>query len=64
MIYTELIEYIIVGNTEASMLRCFLFIPLNKAADIMTTGQYMNYQTFSNLQFRLLLTNSCHCFDV
>ena len=55
MIYTDLIEYNIVGNTMAPLLRCFPFISKVKAGDIITTGQYMNNQTFSNLQFRPLL---------
>ena len=60
MIYTDLIEYNIVGDTKAPLLRCFLFISKLKSGDIITTGQYMNYQTFSNLQFRPLLKNSFH----
>ena len=55
MIYTDLIEYNIVGDTKAPLLRCFPFISKLKAGDIITTGQYMNYQTFSNLQFKPLL---------
>ena len=60
MIYTELIEYNIVGDTKAPLMRCFLSISKLKAGDIITTGQYMNYQTFSNLQFRPLLKNFFH----
>ena len=60
MIYTDLIEYNIVGDTKARLLRCFLFISKLKSGDIITAGQYMNYQTFSNLQFRALLKNSFH----
>ena len=60
MIYTDLIEYIIVGDTKAPMLRCFPFISKLKSGDIITTGQYMNYQTFSNLQFGPLLKTSFH----
>ena len=60
MIYTDLIEYIIVGDTKSALLRCFLFISKLKSGDIITTGQYMNCQTFSNLQFRPLLKNSFH----
>ena len=59
MLYTDLIEYNIVGDTKAPLLRCFSFLPKLKSGDIITTGQYMNYQTFSNLQFRPLLKN---CF--
>ena len=29
-----------------------------KSGDILTTGQYMNYQTFNNLQYRRLLKSS------
>ena len=60
MIYTDLIEYNLVGDTKAPLLRCFPFISKLKSGDIITTGQYMNYQTFSNLQFRPLLKNSFH----
>ena len=61
MIYSDLVEYSIVGDTKAPLLRCFPFISkLKGGGDIITTGQYMNYQTFSNLQFRPLLKNSFH----
>ena len=52
MMYTDLIEYNIVGDTKAPLLRCFSFISKLKSGDIITTGHYMNYQTFSNLHFR------------
>ena len=55
MIYTDVIEYNIVGDTKAPLLRCFPFISKLKSGDIITTGQYMNCQTFSNLQLRPLL---------
>ena len=60
MTYFDLIAYNIVGDTKAPLLRCFPFISKPKAGDIITTGQYMNYQTFSNLKFRPLLKNSFH----
>ena len=60
MIYTDLIEQYIVGDTKAPLLRCFLFISKLKSGDTISTGQSMNYQTFSNLQFRPLLKNSFH----
>ena len=60
MIYTDIVEYKIIGDTKAPFLRGFPFISKLKSDDIMTTGQYMNYQTFSNLQFRRLLKNSFH----
>ena len=60
MIYSNLVEYNIVGDTKNSLLRCYDISKL-KGGDIITTvttEQYMNYQTFSNLQFRPLLKNS------
>ena len=60
IIYTDLMEYNMVGDTKSPMLRCFPFISKLKAGDIVTTGQYMNYQTFSDLQFTPLLKNSFH----
>ena len=55
MIYSDLVEYNIVGDTKAPLLRCFLFISKLKGGDIIATGEYVNYQAFSNLQFRPLL---------
>ena len=60
MIYSDLVEYNIVGDTKTPSLRCLPFISKLKGGDNITTGQYMNYQTFSNLQFRPLLKNSFH----
>ena len=64
MIYTDIVEYNFVGDTKAPLLRCFPFISKFKSGDIITTGQYMNYQTFSNLQFRRLLKNSFHSIHI
>ena len=47
MIYTDIVEYNIVGDTKAPLLRCFPFTSKLKSGGILTTGQYMNYQTFS-----------------
>ena len=64
MICTDLIEYKTVGDTKTPLLRCFPFISKLKAGDNITTRQYVNYQTFSNLHFRLLLKNSFHCIHI
>ena len=64
MIYSNLLGYSIVGDTKTPLLRCFPFISKLKGGDIITTGQYMNYQTFSNLQFRPLLKNSFHSIHI
>ena len=58
IIYTDVIEYKIVGNTMTFLLRCSPFIWKPEFGDFSTTGEYMNYQTFGNLQFRPLLKNS------
>ena len=54
MVYRDLIENNIVGNTHAQLLRYFTFTSKLKSGDVITTGQCMNYQTFNNLQFRPL----------
>ena len=38
MIYSDLIEYNIVGDTKAPLLRCFPFISKLNGGDIVTTG--------------------------
>ena len=64
MIYTDLIEYNIVGDTKVPLLRCFPFISKLKSGDIFTTGQYLNYQTISVLQFKPLLKKSFQRFHI
>ena len=64
IIHSDLVEYKSVGDTKAPLLRCFPFISELEGGDIITTGQYMNYQTFSNLQFRPLLKNSFHSIHI
>ena len=64
MIFSDLVEYSIVGDTKVPLLRCFPCISKLKGGDIITTGQYMNYQTFNNLQFRPLLKNSFHSIHI
>ena len=64
MIYSNLVEYIIFRDTKAPLLRCFPFISKLKGGDLIITGQYMNYQTFSNLQFRPLFKTSFHSIHI
>ena len=64
MIYTDIVEYNIVRGTKALFLRCFPFILKVKSGDVITTLQYMNYQTFSILQFRRLLKNNFHSVEI
>ena len=55
IINTDFIEQKFVGDTKASLLRCFpIFFRLN-SGDVLTTGKYMIFQTFSNLHFTPLL---------
>ena len=67
MIYTDIVQYNIyniVGDTKAPLLHSFPFTSKLTSGDIKTTGQYMNYQTFSNLQFRRWLKNSFHSIHI
>ena len=64
MIQTDIVEYKIVGDTKAPLLRCFPFSSKLKSRDLKTTGQYMNYRTTSYLQFRRLLKNSFHSIHI
>ena len=64
MIYTDIVVYNIVGDTKAPLLRCFRFVSKLKSDDIVTTGQYMNYPTFGNLQSKRLLKNSSHSLHI
>ena len=57
MIWSNLVDNNFVGNTKVLLLRCFPLTSKLKGGDIITNGQYMNYQTFRNLQFRPLLKN-------
>ena len=64
MIYSDLVEYNIFGDTKVPSLRSFPFSSKLKGGDIITTGLYINYQTFLNLQFRPLLKNSFHSIHI
>ena len=64
MIYSDIIEYNIVGDTKTPLLRCIPFISKVKNGDIISTGQYMNYQSFTNLQIKKLLKNSFHSIKI
>ena len=55
MIYCDIKEYNIVVDTKTPILRCIPFISNEKSGDIIFTGQYMNYQSFTNIDFERLL---------
>ena len=63
MIYSDIVEYNIVGDTKAALLRCIPFISKVKNGDVISTGQYMNYQNFPSLQFKKFLKNSFHSIN-
>ena len=64
MIYTDLIEHNIFGDTKAPLVRCFPVFSKLLAENTITTGKYKNYQTFSNLQFKPLLNNSFQSIQI
>ena len=45
-IYTDLTEYKTLCHTKFPLLRCFPVFSRLKAADILATAHYMNYQIF------------------
>lgn len=63
MIYTDIIEYGIIGDTKAPLLRCFPFITKIRSSEIQEL-QYMNYRTFEKLQFKKLMKNSFHSIGI
>ena len=64
MIYTELIEYNSFDDKKLPLLRYFPVFSKLKSGVIIATRQYMNYQTFSNLEFRSLLKNQLLSIDL
>ena len=66
MIYSDIIDYNIVGDTETPLLRCIPFISKVKSGGIISTGQYMKFtgQSFINLKFEKLLKNSFHSIKI
>ena len=63
MIYTDIIEHGIVGDTKAPLLRSFPFISKLKNSQLVTL-QFMNYQTFTNPQFKRILKHSFHSIAI
>ena len=64
MINSDIIEYNIVSATKTPLLRCIPFFSKVKSGDIISTGQYMSYQSFTTLQFKKLLKNSFHSIKI
>ena len=63
MVYTDIVEFSIIGDTKAPILRCFPFN--NKIQrDSISVTKYSNYVSFDNLQFRRFLKISIHSIKV
>ena len=58
MIYKDLIEYSIVGNTKALLLRSFPFISKLKAVDIIILDSTRTIRHLATCNFRALVKNS------
>ena len=52
MIYTDIIEYKKVGDTKNSFLHSIPLISKVKKGEIISTGQYLTYQSVTNQQFK------------
>ena len=57
MVYTDIVEYSIIGDTKAPILRTFPFNQKVQHGNISVT-KFMSYTSFQNLHFRKLLKNS------
>ncbi len=63
MVYADIIEHGIIGDTRAPVLRCFPFTPSLKHDRILTT-HYMNYQSFDKLQFKKIEKKNFHTITI
>ena len=64
MVYGDIIEYNIVGDTKTRLLCCILFISTIKIGDLISTRQNMKYQSFTKLQFKGLMKESFHSIKI
>ena len=63
MVYTDIVEYSIIGDTKAPVLRCFPFAHKLERETINVT-KFTNHTAFDNLQFRKVLKNSIHSIQI
>ena len=63
MIYSDIIEHGIIGDTRVPLLRSFPFISKLKNFDIVAP-QFMNYHTFVNPQYKKLMKHSFHSIKI
>ena len=64
MINSGIIENNVVDDTKTPLLRCIPFISKGRSGDRISTGQYMNYQSFTNLQIKKLLKIFFHSIKI
>ena len=64
MICSDIKEYNIIDDTKTPSLRCNPSISKVKEEDKISTGQFMNYQSFTNFYFIKLLKNSFHSINL
>lgn len=64
LVYSDIIEYNIIGDTKAPLLRCFPLMSKLKGGELISPNQYMNYRSFDQLQFKKLLKNSFHSVQI
>ena len=59
MIYTDIIDYNIVGDAKAPLLRCCPIISRYRENDArISFPQFMNYRSFEVLQYKKLMKNT------
>ena len=58
IIYSDIIEYNIVGDTKTPLLRCILFISKVKNGDIKSTGQYISTGQYRIVSYTSILHKS------
>ena len=54
MIYSDITDHNILGDTKTALLRCIPFISKVEKGDIILTKHYMNYQFLTNLHVKKL----------
>ena len=63
MVYTDIIEYSVIGDTKAPILRGFPF-EQRLSHDRISVTKVLNNSRFDNLQYRRLLKNSIHSIRI
>ena len=64
MVYTDVVEYNIIGDTRAPLLRCFPYMKKLGPGHQISSPTYVHYQSFERPQYRKLLKNNFHSIQV